>query len=45
MRTAAELLERHYEASGREQRLFQILLKEIDRLDAIATEELGAPTV
>lgn len=41
IRTATELLERRYQPDGKEQRLFQVILKEIDRLDEITLLELG----
>lgn len=41
IRTAAELLERHYSPEGREQRLFRVMLKEIERIDELTQEELG----
>ncbi|MGH7821725.1 MAG: histidine kinase dimerization/phospho-acceptor domain-containing protein [Candidatus Binatia bacterium] len=41
IRTATELLERRYQPEGKEQRLFQVILKEIDRLDEITLVELG----
>jgi nitrogen-specific signal transduction histidine kinase len=42
IRAATELLERHYSPpAGREQRLFQVLLKEIDRLGEITEDELS----
>jgi nitrogen-specific signal transduction histidine kinase len=41
IRTAAELLERHYSPQGRERRLFQVMLTEIDRLGKLTDEELG----
>ena len=41
IRTAAELLERHYHPEGREQRLFSVILQEVDRLDDITLAELG----
>jgi nitrogen-specific signal transduction histidine kinase len=36
IRTAVELLERRYRPEGREQRLFEVILTEIDRLSALA---------
>ncbi|MGH7860046.1 MAG: histidine kinase dimerization/phospho-acceptor domain-containing protein [Candidatus Binatia bacterium] len=44
IRTATELLERRYRPDGKEQRLFQVILKEIDRLDEITLLELGPNT-
>ena len=41
IRTAAELLERHYHPEGRELRLFRVILHEIDRLDQLTLDELG----
>lgn len=45
IRAAAELLERRYNPEGREQRLFQIVLKELDRLEEITGAELGSEAV
>jgi nitrogen-specific signal transduction histidine kinase len=36
IRTAIELLQRRYRPEGREQRLFDVILTEIDRLSEIA---------
>ena len=41
IRTAAELLGRHYRPEGREQRLFRVMIQEIDRLAEITEQELG----
>ena len=41
IRTATELLERHFRPSGREQRLFRVILEEIDRLDHLTLEGLS----
>ncbi len=43
IRTAAELLERHYRPEGRELRLFRVMIKEITRLDEITEQEFGPP--
>ncbi len=39
IRTATELLQRRYQPDGRDQRLFEVILSEIDRLSELA----GAP--
>jgi nitrogen-specific signal transduction histidine kinase len=36
IRTAVELLQRRYRPEGREQRLFEVILTEVDRLSALA---------
>jgi nitrogen-specific signal transduction histidine kinase len=36
IRTAVELLQRRYGPEGREQRLFEVIFTEIDRLSALA---------
>ena len=36
IRTAVELLQRRYPPEGREQRLFEVILAEVDRLSALA---------
>jgi nitrogen-specific signal transduction histidine kinase len=36
IRTAVELLQRSYRPEGREQRLFEVILTEVDRLSALA---------
>lgn len=41
IRNAAELLERRYQPEGRDQRLFRVIVTEIDRLAEITEEELG----
>ncbi len=41
IRSAAELLERHYHPEERQLRLFRIIIKEVDRLAEITQEELG----
>ncbi len=44
MRSAAELLARRYHPEGRELRLFEVILKEIDRLAELTDSELGTRT-
>jgi nitrogen-specific signal transduction histidine kinase len=41
MRSAAELLHRRYQPEGRELRLFEVIIKEIDRLVELTKAELG----
>ncbi len=41
MRSAAELLQRRYKPEGRELRLFEVILKEIDRLAELTDSERG----
>ena len=41
MRSATELLQRRYRPEGRELRLFDVILKEIDRLAELTDSELG----
>jgi nitrogen-specific signal transduction histidine kinase len=36
IRNAAELLQRRYNPEGRELRLFELILKEVDRLDELS---------
>jgi len=38
IRTAAELLQRRYQPEGREQRLFEVILAEVDRLKELTKE-------
>lgn len=41
MRSAVELLQRHYRPEGRELRLFDVLIKEVDRLTELTDSELA----
>jgi nitrogen-specific signal transduction histidine kinase len=43
IRSATELLQRHYDPRDRQLRLFNVLLTEVDRLAEITDEELGPP--
>lgn len=36
IRSATELLQRRYRPEGREQRLFEVILKEVEHLDELA---------
>ena len=36
IRTATELLQRHYRPAGRDLRLFEVIFSELERLDALA---------
>jgi nitrogen-specific signal transduction histidine kinase len=41
IRTAAELLQRRYRPDGRDQRLFEVIFSELERLDALVGSHRG----
>ena len=38
IKSATELLQRHYNPEGRERRLFEVILKEVDRLNEFVAQ-------